>query len=503
MDITIQGKKVKVDDAFATLSREEMDAVVDDIAADMQKRGMFDPTLNDFAVQGLSGVNEGIVNFGDFAGMVLSGGNLRGLGQSVKPLLESVGAIAPKSENDALEFTRRVGEDVGAALIPGGALAAKATRPLATAGAELAAAVGSGTGAAVAEKAAPGNVVAETVGQVVGSLTPSSVVRTVRSAVKGVDNLAGPSIDELADAKNAAYATVDNMGATYKPESYRRLMDDVADRVLKGNVNQYLHKDVLAFVDDINKRYPSGLNLTELDQLRQEVVEDLIKTSDGKTRRFGMIIKQAIDDFIEGATPADISGASGPAAHDAITTARAANRRLRATELVDEAIDAARLNTASSGSGGNINNALRQELKRLYKDKKKNIAFTDEQLAELRDVVEQGNAENLLRWIGKLSPQGNGLMAGLSLAGAIHNPLLLAAPVVGTIAKNAADSGTISKASALRANIASGGALGGASLAKERAGAGAALSTSRVGASLSGAANDNEEMRRRRLEAML
>jgi hypothetical protein len=457
------------------------------------KKGGIGNEIADYATQGLSGFNEGLANFGDAAATIASGGFIRGTGDIAKQVMTNAGAIQPPSEDDGKEFVRRVGEEVGASVIPGGALVARAARPVALMGAELVAALGSGTGAAVAEKVAPGNPVAEAAGQLVGGLTPAAIVGATRRAALGGTSVAGPTLDDLRAAKDAAYKTVDTIGAAYRPESYKGLHDAIVDEALRMNISQHRHKDALSLIDDIEKRYPNGLTLTELDQLRQEVVDDLVGSSERATRKFGYMIRGQIDDFIENAKPSDMAGGDGQQAFEAITAARAANRQYRATELVDEAIDSADLRAASTGSGGNINNTLRQELKKLIDDPKKARSFTPEQLKELEDVVRQGKMEGVLRWVGKTSPGGNGLALLLHLAGTAANPAWAVVPAVGALSKHAADTGTVNRAMALRSSVASGNALKRPGLlSKEQKQAQAALS---LGQGSNVAANDNRALR--------
>ena len=109
-------------------------------------------------------------------------------------------------------------------------------------------------------------------------------------------------------------------------------------------------------------------------------------------------------------------------------------------------------------AGGNIENATRQQLKKLLVDPKFRRGMTEEELAAAKKAVLGTPAQNLLRLAGKLSPQGNGLMltgnAALSAtAPAIGIPVALGAYG----AKKAAEGMTARNVKALQALVASGG----------------------------------------------
>jgi hypothetical protein len=86
-------------------------------------------------------------------------------------------------------------------------------------------------------------------------------------------------------------------------------------------------------------------------------------------------------------------------------------------DTVDELLNRAGLNAASSGSGGNIENATRQQLKRMLDPKLRRGLSADEQVAVMK-AISGTKTQNALRLAGKLSPTTGGLTAMLGGAGA-------------------------------------------------------------------------------------
>lgn len=421
----------------------------------------------DYTSQALSGVNEGIamlagapvdlMSMGMNAGIDMANANL---GTEIPNITTPVGgskmfadfmgpAISPESEEAPKKFVRRIGQEVGSALIPGLGLASRAAKPLEVVGNTLKAAVGSGTGAATANVVAPDNPYAEMAGQLIGG-GATGLIR------KGAGAMKAPTSEELQALKREAYKAVDNLGAKYTPQAYSDLTKAVDNAVAAKNISPTRHPKAYSFVQDMRTRFKQGMSLTELDQLRQEVRRDLLRSSDEAEQFFGNVIIDEIDDFVAKAGAGQMAAGSGPDAAKAINAARELNTRWRKTELIEDALYAADLKTASTGSGGNLNNAIRQAFRSILTSEKKRRAFTADEISEMERVVKQGKGEELLRLVGKLSPGGNGLMAALGIGGTVANPLLAAVPLTGIAAKTIADSGTVRKAALLRAKVASG-----------------------------------------------
>lgn len=434
-----------------------------------------DPNANVLS-QGLSGMNEGIGNMlglpVDLAntaiGLGMSGVNAVA-GTDFKPAQDPVGGsafmkrmmaptIAAESQDPLQQGVRRVGQEVGAMLIPGMGAVAKAAQPAKLALGELASAVGSGTGAAIAQQVAPGNPLAEFAGQVAGGLTPGGISRAVKGSAAAKT---APSVDELQAMKSAAYKAADNAGVAYTPQAYDKALVEMVDSFKKERFNPRRHKAAAAVFETLTQERGKPLTFTELDQLRQIVRRDVVNPSyaspdlaaDGF---FGELMLDAIDDMIGRAGQGDVISGNAQNAASLITNARELNTRLRKTELIETALIKAERRAASTGSGGNLNNAIRQNIRAILDSPKKARAFTAEERVAMEKLVRQGKMEDLLRWVGKFSPGGNGLIGMLQVGGTILNPSMAALPIAGMAAKGFADRGTIDQAARLQAQVARG-----------------------------------------------
>lgn len=254
--------------------------------------------------------------------------------------------------------------------------------------------------------------------------------------------LKAPTLDELTAQKNAAYGAIDSAGVTYAPQATDRLIKNVTSDLQGASINPARHPKAASMLSDIQAMRGQSPTLTQLDQLRQVVRRDVANSSDQADAYMGKRIISQIDDFVNGAGPKDIVGGTlGPdAAAQALSHARDLNTRVVKIEKINDAAESAKLRAGSTGSGGNVNNATRQNLRRVLETTPN---FTPGEGAALRNVVVGDKTQNVLRQVGKLSPSGNGLMlAGHIGAGVATHGASALVGGVGAVSKMIADAMT-------------------------------------------------------------
>jgi hypothetical protein len=121
-------------------------------------------------------------------------------------------------------------------------------------------------------------------------------------------------------------------------------------------------------------------------------------------------------------------------------------------------LDRADRRAGSTGSGGNVENATRQELRKILDNKKLMRGFKPDELDAIRTAVMGSGTQNTLRLLGKMSPQGSGLMAALGLGWVAAMPeVAVPAMLIGASAKKGAEVMTKANAEYAKRLIASGG----------------------------------------------
>lgn len=321
------------------------------------------------------------------------------------------------------QAARTVGRNLPNALLPGSA-GARVLNVLAPAAGGIA-----GRGVV---KAAGGDAGAQDVGEAVGSVL-GGVAGNVRIAPKPeAPPVSAPKpmdLNQLKAAKTAAYTAVDNAGVRYSPEAFGQAIDGIVADAAANNLNPLRHEKAASMLDELKAAKEAALQsgegptLTQIDHLRQVVSRDVARASDGSERFFGKKMIAGLDNFVEGAGPDAVQGADPQAAADLIGNARDLNRRFRKVEAVSIAADRAKLQAASTGSGGNVQNATRQKLRTVLQ---KTQGLTDDERNALSTAVSGGPFQNALRLAGKVSPEGNGLMLGghVALGMATHGTSL-------------------------------------------------------------------------------
>lgn len=264
---------------------------------------------------------------------------------------------------------------------------------------------------------------------------------------------AAPSVDDLRAAGQAAYQQADQAGVIFSPKAVDRLKTQVQQKLTDIGYDPALQPGAAAVVRRLENLSGQNVTLTGLDSLRKVAANGYIPGNRSNNKAISDIIS-AIDDLVTNPKASEVLTGNAKAASDALKTAREMWSRLSKADRVSEAISRAELRAASTGSGGNVDNAIRQNLRRLLENPR---GFTQAEQEALRRVVEGTPAQNALRLAGKLSPSGNGLMAALGIGGTMVNPAVGLFSLGGMGAKAAADSMTRQNAQVLDALIRSGG----------------------------------------------
>jgi hypothetical protein len=295
-----------------------------------------------------------------------------------------------------------------------------------------------------------------------------------------------PTGDELKAASHAAYKRADDAGIIVAQPALRQLHSQVVDDLTEFGYDADLHPRIKTALGKIEKLAsdadeagnPIHATLKGLDTTRQVVKaagDSLVK---GEQALAGKITER-IDDLIARLDhPGNTIMGDAAKGSEAIKEARGLWHQARKAELIENAIEGAKLRASTTGSGANVENAI---------------------MRAARGSVSQ----NVLRGIGKLAPSGVVSMGmgggvGALAGGLVGAPAVgaVAVPAIGFAAKQAADRGTRLQAEALHK-----AALGGqiAKAAPRQAPVGAA----QIGYQIGDAPNNEEEQKRRLREILM
>lgn len=247
-----------------------------------------------------------------------------------------------------------------------------------------------------------------------------------------------PTIEALKQVKTLAYRAVDESGETFSGDDMTRLYQTVKESFDGGNYVEETDNALRATLKILEKRGGTDTKLGQLDGIRQNLWK---RYSNAKDQPQILDAIRAIDNLVD-----EKAGAS-----EIMGVARAANSRFAKSQLLDDAFRKARDNTATAGSGGNLVNNYRRAVKNIINNEKRSRFFTDDEIDVMRNFVRGDLSENALRLIGKMSPNGNGLMMTLHVVGGMSTSgATLPLMVVGAGAKSAADRGVEKGAQAVQ-----------------------------------------------------
>ena len=294
--------------------------------------------------------------------------------------------------------------------------------------------IGAGVGAAGSALAPVAGVIGRPIGKRLGIIKPTPGVM---------------SKDELFDAARNAYRESENQGVMIKPEAIKNTYEDLVSSLTDVGYHKKNQPEINTALDELYKLtmptmqgQPNYTTLKGIDIINQ-MARKASSSPDRQTRMMGAIFHDKVDDLLEKLGPGSVISGDAEAATKSLQEAKQLWKTARKTEKVEDMIDNAVLETASTGSGGNINNKLRQAITKIIKEHKKRPGgWTPDELAAMRAIVEPSAGRDLARLVGKISPAGNGLHAILELGAVSHNPKFLPLIAGGHLAKTYADKAT-------------------------------------------------------------
>lgn len=275
---------------------------------------------------------------------------------------------------------------------------------------------------------------------------------------------AAPTPEGMKNTAKALYKQLDNAGIVYTSDGFQNMLGGLESKLDDFGLHKKLQPKAAAVVKELaafgGKKGDKAVRLKDLHKaykMASGVVREGTSNSD---RAAAGIIMDSIDQFIQNGGGNVVGRGDSKAAHAALRKANELWKRSRKSAMIEDAIDHAAFAAGTAGSGGNKENALRQAIKRIYTNQKLRRMFTKEEQAMIRSVaVGGGPVHQILRLTGKLSPEGNGLMAALTAGAGYFEPNLLLAGAAGFGAKRSSEAITRGNVDKLAALVRSGGKM--------------------------------------------
>lgn len=392
-----------------------------------------------FVEQGMSGVNEGLAGVLGFpvdaATMAINAGlsgvnkvagtslpkieNPVGGSGTFSGLMEKAGSISDvQPQNVTQRYARRIGREVGF-------------------GAPIAVATGGGAAASGLAKLMAANATADTAagvaGQTAREIAPDSTVADiVASILAGGGAAAGLARTQMGRAP-APYQTTDEMfdaaGRGYErayegnPQLTRSAQEGLFSR-LEGRLKEERatprrHPRAYDAVQEA-KNWPNA-QLRDIEETRSIFGRDVAGNADEAP--IGMALKSEIDDYLNGLKPSDVTGNDPAESVAELLAARKLSHQAHKARAVEGAAYRASSRAATSGTGGNEVNTMRQNVRSILDSEVaprragKRSGYSRDEIAQMEKIVFGTRGGNSLRLAGRLAPSSGGLAATLMTAG--------------------------------------------------------------------------------------
>lgn len=263
-----------------------------------------------------------------------------------------------------------------------------------------------------------------------------------------------PALAALREKQKEAYKVVEDAGVILKPNVVSDIKTTVQSELTKMSYRPKLMPRIKNALDEIDNEIGNNITLNGLESLRR-VFRIAGQSDTPAEREAASRMIAAIDDRIAKINAKDML-TGDLKAFKALRDARDLTVKVKKTEQLQKAVNTAKNRASSTYSGGNEENAIRQNIRRLM-EKNDGRGWTADEKAVMQEIVSGSIGQNTLRKIGKLSPNGNGLNLMLSLLGASVAPQTLAVPAAGLVAKASADRGVRQAVERLNVLVRSGG----------------------------------------------
>lgn len=247
--------------------------------------------------------------------------------------------------------------------------------------------------------------------------------------------------EQLRAEAQATYRRLDDAGVAYDAGQAQNMHHDILARIGGGGYNPRIHRETSAVLDDLAEAAAGPMSLSRLQQVREQARE-VASGIDPKERRMAGRVIDEIDRFVASADPP----AGTMAREDIGPTWQQARRLWRNANVAEDVlwkVGKAERRAASTASGGNTENTLRQNIRGMMdkaEEPRRVNPYSPAEMTQMGRVVEGAPVQNRLREIGNTfggsGPLGLGPAAGLGGGGMLAgvDPLIAAGLGAGSYA---------------------------------------------------------------------
>jgi spore germination cell wall hydrolase CwlJ-like protein len=250
-----------------------------------------------------------------------------------------------------------------------------------------------------------------------------------------------PTRQEVMGAAKQGYNAFKDSGLEISAPAITNLSKEIS-----AGINEAGFLDVLApkthgvlskFAEAPDGSFVSAVQLHGL----RKAIGKAAGSTDPTEKAAASVAMRKLDQFMANIPDDAVKSGNAAGASATLTEANQNYAAAKRAEQVGTAEGRAQLNASSAGSGANIDNTTRQAFKSLLRNPKLMRGWSEEEVQQVKKIVDGTFVGNAARLIGKLAPTGivsSGLSGGTGFA--IGGPAgAVAFPAIGYVAKKLAD----------------------------------------------------------------
>lgn len=441
--LNIDGRSVKVDDGFLSLSHDQQNATVEEIA-------------KSFGAPKAASITDAVTDIPSEIGKAYSQGAQNLTGNSVTDLPgydpRTRGQLGP------VEGLLRTGKQIlGLPEVLASPIVGAARSLIGHPMAQAEHAVGTFINPEVAAKDDPQKMYDTAKGDVDTAL---SAVGS-RGAVAG--KAIAPTIPELKAGATANYESPALTGLEVKPVAISDFATKAKLDLNAGGIDENLAPKTFSILSKLENVPPGPSAVVTGNNIKS--LRQLLGNAAGEPGKEGLAASRALnalDDHIPAIEAKNVVAGDPKAASEALETANADYSAAKHAETIDNKTVRAQLRAAAANSGQNVANTVRQRMADILNPERPDLqrGFTPDELSMMKQIVEGTKTQNAARWAGNFLGGGGGLgalhgstvgaAAGAFLGGPVGAAIgSVAVPGIGHILKAIGNAGTLSDAAKL------------------------------------------------------
>lgn len=231
-----------------------------------------------------------------------------------------------------------------------------------------------------------------------------------------------PSLEAITSKASKLYKSADDEGVVFSNDAAKAMLSDIEKKFAERTFEPLLQPGANRILKVLTERVKAGNPMTAegIKALRSATHGQFLPGNESNNALL-QIMRGSLDDFMSspgGALTGDAAKAAGLRKEaDALWSQK------KKIETIRKALEMAENRAARTGSGGNLENTVKQELSKVIQNPRKSRGFTPDEKAMVDDVVYNQTGRDLLRVAGKLSPFRHGGAAALGAGGLMLEPI--------------------------------------------------------------------------------